>query len=254
MADPPVDGTRQHNFAILDFSKRIVLIGGTGYTGEIKKGIFSALNFILPMYKNCLPMHCSANVGKDGDTAIFFGLSGTGKTTLSTDPHRKLIGDDEHGWTEDDKVFNFEGGCYAKAIHLCQETEPAIYGAIRKGALLENVILDARGAVDFDDTSFTQNTRVIYPIYNIKSIPIPSIGKNSTNIFSVTANASAVLRPISKLSPSQAAYQSMSGYTATGTVADGGVVVPIPNFSSCIVAPILPLDPSVYAETLSKTM
>jgi phosphoenolpyruvate carboxykinase (ATP) len=160
MADPEVDGTRQHNFAILNFTRKIALIGGTGYTGEIKKGIFSALNFILPVYKKTLPMHCSANVGKQGDTAIFFGLSGTGKTTLSTDPDRSLIGDDEHGWTEENTVFNFEGGCYAKVINLSQEQEPEIFAAIKKGAILENVVLDKEGVIDFGDTSITQNTRV----------------------------------------------------------------------------------------------
>ncbi|MDX1317949.1 MAG: phosphoenolpyruvate carboxykinase (ATP), partial [Xanthomarina gelatinilytica] len=160
MADPEVDGTRQHNFAILDFTRKIALIGGTGYTGEIKKGIFSALNFILPVFKNTLPMHCSANVGEDGDTAIFFGLSGTGKTTLSADPARKLIGDDEHGWTNENTVFNFEGGCYAKVINLSEENEPDIFNAIKPGAILENVILNDKGEVQFDDTSITQNTRV----------------------------------------------------------------------------------------------
>jgi phosphoenolpyruvate carboxykinase (ATP) len=177
MADPAVDGTRQHNFAILNFTKKIALIGGTGYTGEIKKGIFSALNFILPVYKNTLPMHCSANVGKNGETAIFFGLSGTGKTTLSADPDRKLIGDDEHGWTNENSVFNFEGGCYAKVIDLSSEKEPDIYKAIKKGAILENVVMNASGDVDFEDTSITQNTRVSYPIYHIDNIQTPSIGK-----------------------------------------------------------------------------
>jgi phosphoenolpyruvate carboxykinase (ATP) len=164
MADAAIDGTRQHNFAILDFTRKIALIGGTGYTGEIKKGIFSALNFILPVYKNTLPMHCSANVGKDGDTAIFFGLSGTGKTTLSTDAERSLIGDDEHGWTKENTVFNFEGGCYAKVINLSENQEPEIFGAIKKGAILENVIMDDHGDVQFENTSITQNTRVSYPI------------------------------------------------------------------------------------------
>ncbi|WP_435315243.1 phosphoenolpyruvate carboxykinase (ATP), partial [Cellulophaga fucicola] len=186
MADPEVDGTRQHNFAILNFTRKIALIGGTGYTGEIKKGIFSALNFILPVYKDTMPMHCSANVGKDGDTSIFFGLSGTGKTTLSADPNRKLIGDDEHGWTNENSIFNFEGGCYAKVINLSAENEPEIFGAIKKGAILENVIMDDNGVVDFADTSITQNTRVSYPIYNIENIQEPSIGTNPKNIFFLT--------------------------------------------------------------------
>ena len=173
-ANPEEDGTRQSNFAILNFTKKIALIGGTGYTGEIKKGIFSALNFILPVFKKTLPMHCSANIGKDGDTAIFFGLSGTGKTTLSTDPNRSLIGDDEHGWTAENTVFNFEGGCYAKVINLSQKQEPEIYAAIKKGAILENVVLDKKGVVDFSDTSITQNTRVSYPIDHIENIQKPS--------------------------------------------------------------------------------
>ena len=189
MADPEVDGTRQHNFAILDFTRKIALIGGTGYTGEIKKGIFSALNFILPVYKDTLPMHCSANVGKEGDTSIFFGLSGTGKTTLSTDPNRSLIGDDEHGWTKENTVFNFEGGCYAKVINLSQEQEPEIFAAIKKGAILENVIMDDKGHVDFADTSITQNTRVSYPIYHIENIRKPSVGSNPKNIFFLTEDA-----------------------------------------------------------------
>lgn len=214
MANPEEDATRQHNFAILNFTKKIVLIGGTGYTGEIKKGIFSALNFILPVFKNTLPMHCSANVGKDEDTAIFFGLSGTGKTTLSTDPERSLIGDDEHGWTNENTVFNFEGGCYAKVINLSAEKEPEIYGAIKKGAVLENVILNENGVVDFSDDSITQNTRVSYPIFHIENIKQPSIGHNPKNIFFLTADAFGVLPPISKLTPAQAAYHFISGYTA----------------------------------------
>ncbi|TYP99448.1 phosphoenolpyruvate carboxykinase (ATP) [Tenacibaculum adriaticum] len=254
MADAKVDGTRQHNFAILNFSKKIALIGGTGYTGEIKKGIFSALNFILPVYKNTLPMHCSANVGKDGDTAIFFGLSGTGKTTLSTDPNRSLIGDDEHGWTAENTVFNFEGGCYAKVINLSKEQEPEIYGAIKKGAILENVILDEKGNVDFDDTSITQNTRVSYPIYHIENIQTPSIGKNPKNIFFLTADAFGVLPPISKLTPGQAAYHFISGYTAKVAGTEAGVTEPLPSFSACFGAPFMPLHPTRYAEMLSEKM
>ena len=254
MANAEEDGTRQHNFAILNFTRKIALIGGTGYTGEIKKGIFSALNFILPVFKNCLPMHCSANVGEDGDTAIFFGLSGTGKTTLSADPHRKLIGDDEHGWTKENTVFNFEGGCYAKVINLSEENEPEIYGAIKKGALLENVVLDANGVVDFANTSITQNTRVSYPIYNIDNIQVPSIGKNPKNIFFLTADAFGVLPPISKLTPSQAAYHFISGYTAKVAGTEAGVVEPVPSFSACFGAPFMPLHPTKYAEMLSKKM
>ncbi|WP_262732280.1 phosphoenolpyruvate carboxykinase (ATP) [Gaetbulibacter sp. NE] len=254
MANPEVDGTRQHNFAILDFTRKIALIGGTGYTGEIKKGIFSALNFILPVFKNTLPMHCSANVGKDGDTAIFFGLSGTGKTTLSTDPDRSLIGDDEHGWTSENTVFNFEGGCYAKVINLSQEQEPEIFNAIKKGAILENVIIDDKGDVDFADTSITQNTRVSYPIYHIENIKKPSIGENPKNIFFLTADAFGVLPPISKLTPSQAAYHFISGYTAKVAGTEAGVVEPVPSFSACFGAPFMPLHPTKYAEMLSKKM
>ena len=254
MADPKADGTRQHNFAILNFGRKIALIGGTGYTGEIKKGIFSALNFILPVYKETLPMHCSANVGESGDTAIFFGLSGTGKTTLSTDPDRKLIGDDEHGWTPDNTVFNFEGGCYAKVIDLSKEKEPEIYGAIKKGAILENVVMDDNGVVDFTDTSITQNTRVSYPIHHIENIQWPSIGKNVKNIFFLTADAFGVLPPISKLTPAQAAYHFISGYTAKVAGTEAGVVEPQPSFSACFGAPFMPLHPAKYAEMLSKKM
>jgi len=254
MADAEIDGTRQHNFAILDFTRKIALIGGTGYTGEIKKGIFSALNFILPVFKNTLPMHCSANVGKDGDTAIFFGLSGTGKTTLSTDPDRSLIGDDEHGWTKENTVFNFEGGCYAKVINLSQEQEPEIYDAIKKGAILENVVMNDKGEVQFEDTSITQNTRVSYPIYHIENIRKPSIGENPKNIFFLTADAFGVLPPISKLTPSQAAYHFISGYTAKVAGTEAGVVEPVPSFSACFGAPFMPLHPTKYAEMLSKKM
>ena len=175
MANPEVDGTRQHNFAIINFTEKVILIGGTGYTGEIKKGIFSVLNYILPIEKHILSMHCSANVGKEGDTAVFFGLSGTGKTTLSADPDRQLIGDDEHGWS-DNSVFNFEGGCYAKCIDLSKEKEPDIFAAIRPGALLENVVFeDDTDVVDFKDGSITENTRVSYPIHFISNIKTPSI-------------------------------------------------------------------------------
>ncbi|MBD3891489.1 phosphoenolpyruvate carboxykinase (ATP) [Olleya marilimosa] len=254
MADPEVDGTRQHNFAILDFTRKIALIGGTGYTGEIKKGIFSALNFILPVYKNTLPMHCSANVGKDGDTAIFFGLSGTGKTTLSTDPDRSLIGDDEHGWTAENTVFNFEGGCYAKVINLSGEQEPEIFGAIKKGAILENVIMNDEGEVDFEDTSITQNTRVSYPIHHIENIRVPSTGENPKNIFFLTADAFGVLPPISKLTPAQAAFHFISGYTAKVAGTEAGITEPVPSFSACFGAPFMPLHPTKYAEMLSKKM
>jgi len=254
MADPEVDGTRQANFAILSFTEKMIIIGGTGYTGEIKKGIFSALNFILPVEKNTLPMHCSANVGENGETAIFFGLSGTGKTTLSADPERKLIGDDEHGWTAENTVFNFEGGCYAKVINLSEEKEPDIYRAIKPGAILENVIMDAQGAVDFDDTTITQNTRVSYPIDHIANIQTPSVGHNPKHIFFLTADAFGVLPPLSRLTPGQAAYHFISGYTAKVAGTEAGVTEPQPSFSACFGAPFMPLHPTKYAEMLSAKM
>lgn len=253
MAEPEVDGTRAHNFAILNFTRKVALIGGTGYTGEIKKGIFSALNFILPVMKNTLPMHCSANVGKEGDTAIFFGLSGTGKTTLSADPDRRLIGDDEHGWTNENTVFNFEGGCYAKVIDLSREKEPEIFDAIKPGAILENVIIKD-GEVDFLDKSITQNTRVSYPIHHIDNIQPGSVGENPKNIFFLTADAFGVLPPISKLTPGQAAFHFISGYTAKVAGTEAGVTEPIPSFSACFGAPFMPLHPTRYGEMLSKKM
>ncbi|GAA0894266.1 phosphoenolpyruvate carboxykinase (ATP) [Fulvivirga kasyanovii] len=252
-ADPAVDGTRQHNFAILNFKKKIALVGGTGYTGEIKKGIFSALNFILPHQKNTLSMHCSANMGEQGDTAIFFGLSGTGKTTLSADPARKLIGDDEHGWSNENTVFNFEGGCYAKVIDLSEEKEPDIYNAIKEGALLENVVIKD-GEVDFKNGSKTENTRVSYPIYHINNIAEPSIGKNPKNIFFLTCDAYGVLPPISKLTPGQAAFHFISGYTAKVAGTEAGITEPVTAFSACFGAPFMPLHPTKYAEMLSKKM
>ncbi|MDP5043472.1 MAG: phosphoenolpyruvate carboxykinase (ATP) [Leeuwenhoekiella sp.] len=253
-ANPELDGTRQENFAIVNFKERTILIGGTGYTGEIKKGIFSVLNFLLPTEKNALPMHCSANVGADGQTALFFGLSGTGKTTLSADPKRKLIGDDEHGWSEDNSIFNFEGGCYAKVINLSKEQEPDIFNAIKKGALLENVVLNDDKSVDFEDTSITQNTRVSYPIHHIKNIQNPSTGTTPKNIFFLTADAFGVLPPISKLTPGQAAYHFISGYTAKVAGTEAGVQEPIPSFSACFGAPFMPLHPTRYAEMLSEKM
>lgn len=249
------DGTRQHNFAILNFSKKVIIIGGTGYTGEVKKGIFSALNFILPVYKETLPMHCSANVGENDETAIFFGLSGTGKTTLSADPNRKLIGDDEHGWTKENTIFNFEGGCYAKVINLTEENEPDIYRAIRPGAILENVVCkQGTNEVDYTNTSITQNTRVSYPIHYIDNIQVPSLAGNPKNIFFLTADAFGVLPPISKLTPGQAAYHFISGYTAKVAGTEDGINEPLPSFSACFGAPFMPLHPTAYAEMLSKKM
>lgn len=255
LADPEVDHTRQSNFAILNFSDQMAVVGGTGYTGEIKKGIFSALNFILPHQKNVLSMHCSANVGKEGDSALFFGLSGTGKTTLSADPHRKLIGDDEHGWTEDHVIFNFEGGCYAKAIDLSEEKEPDIFRAVKKGAILENIIFkEGTNEVDYHDSSKTENTRVSYPIYHIDNIQEPSVGENPKNVFFLTCDAYGVLPPISKLTPGQAAFHFISGYTAKVAGTEEGVTEPQVAFSACFGAPFMPLHPTAYADMLSEKM
>ena len=232
----------------------MAIVGGTGYTGEIKKGIFSALNFILPAQKNVLSMHCSANIGKEGDTALFFGLSGTGKTTLSADPNRQLIGDDEHGWSED-SIFNFEGGCYAKCIDLTEEKEPDIFRAIKRGALLENIeYFPGTNEVDFSNVSKTENTRVSYPIYHIDNIAVPSIGYNPKNIFFLTCDAYGVLPPISKLTPGQAAFHFISGYTAKVAGTEAGITDPVRTFSACFGAPFMPLHPTRYAEMLSKKM
>ncbi len=254
MAVADEDGTRQHNFSIINFTKKVILIGGSGYTGEVKKGIFSVMNFILPVNMNTFPMHCSSNVGDNGETAIFFGLSGTGKTTLSADVKRKLIGDDEHGWTEDNKVFNMEGGCYAKVIDLSAENEPEIFGAIKEGALLENIVFKNGNEVDFSDVSITQNTRVSYPINYIDNIQEPSVGENPKNIFFLTADAFGVLPPISKLTPGQAAYHFISGYTAKVAGTEAGITEPVPSFSACFGAPFMPLHPTKYAEMLSDKM
>lgn len=253
-ADAERDGTRQHNFAILNFTRRMVIIGGTAYTGEIKKSIFSALNFILPHEHKILSMHCSANVGKNGDTAIFFGLSGTGKTTLSSDPDRRLIGDDEHGWSEEG-IFNFEGGCYAKCINLNAEYEPQIFNAIRFGALLENVILDpVSRTVDFTASTITENTRVSYPIYHIDNIQPGLIGPVPQNIFFLTCDAYGVLPPISRLNEAQAMYHFISGYTAKVAGTEAGITEPVTTFSAGFGAAFLPLHPAVYANLLGDNM
>ena len=253
-ADPATDGTRQHNFAVISFTHKTILIGGTGYTGEIKKGIFSVLNYILPHDENVLSMHCSANVGRKGDVAIFFGLSGTGKTTLSADPNRKLIGDDEHGWTNN-SVFNFEGGCYAKCIDLDEDKEPEIYNAIRSGALVENVtFVDNTDEIDFTSKKITENTRVSYPLHYISNALEPSIGGTPKNIFFLTCDAYGVLPPISKLTAGQAMYQFISGYTAKVAGTEAGVTEPKATFSACFGAPFLPLHPGFYAEMLGKKM
>ncbi|TAH09493.1 MAG: phosphoenolpyruvate carboxykinase (ATP) [Sphingobacteriia bacterium] len=253
-ADPSVDGTRQENFAIVSFKHKTILIGGTGYTGEMKKGIFSVLNYILPQEKNVLSMHCSANMGNDGDVAVFFGLSGTGKTTLSADPERKLIGDDEHGWTNQ-SVFNFEGGCYAKTIDLSEDKEPEIFRAIKPGALVENVgFIDGTNEIDFSFKGITENTRVSYPLHFISNALEPSIGGLPKNLFFLTCDAYGVLPPISKLSPGQAMYQFISGYTARVAGTEAGVTEPKSTFSACFGAPFLPLHPGKYAAMLGEKM
>ncbi len=254
MAIPDEDGTRQHNFAILNFTKKMIIIGGTGYTGEIKKGIFSVLNYILPHEKNVLSMHCSANIGKDGDTAVFFGLSGTGKTTLSSDPNRRLIGDDEHGWSND-TVFNFEGGCYAKTIDLSREKEPQIYDAIKFGAILENItFFEDTSTPNYEDNSITENTRVSYPIHHIDNIVVPSVGTSPKNIFFLTADAFGVLPPISRLTKEQAMYHFMSGYTAKVAGTEMGITEPTTTFSACFGKAFLPLHPAKYAELLGQKL
>lgn len=250
-ADPAIDGTRQANFTLVNFTEKVILIGGSGYTGEIKKGIFTVMNYILPM-QDVLPMHCSANVGETGDTAIFFGLSGTGKTTLSADPERQLIGDDEHAWS-DEGVFNFEGGCYAKVIDLSPEKEPQIWGAIKHGALVENTTFeDESRHINFADTSITQNTRVAYPIHHIDGIAEPSVGQTPENIFFLTCDAFGVLPPIAKLTPGQAMFQFISGYTAKVAGTEEGITEPVTTFSACFGEPFLPLHPTRYAEMLGE--
>ena len=254
-ADPEVDGTRQDNFAVINLTRRIILIGGTAYAGEMKKGIFSVLNYILPEERNVLSMHCSANIGTEHhDTAIFFGLSGTGKTTLSADPNRGLIGDDEHGWT-DSNIFNFEGGCYAKAIDLTREKEPEIFDAIKFGAIVENTRYFPKSrTVDYENTSVTENTRTAYPIYHIANAVEPSIGGIPKNIFFLTCDAFGVIPPVSKMTKGQAMYHFISGYTAKVAGTEAGVTEPQTVFSACFGAPFLPLHPTKYAEMLGKKM
>ena len=253
-ADPKIDGTRQHNFAIINFTKKTILIGGTAYTGEIKKSIFAVLNYILPHEKKVLSMHCSANIGKDGDTAIFFGLSGTGKTTLSADPNRKLIGDDEHGWA-DKSVFNFEGGCYAKCVDLTAEKEPQIFSAIKFGSLLENInYYEGTTTVNYADITRTENTRVSYPANYIDNAVTPAIGDIPKNIFFLTCDAFGVLPPISKLTTGQAMYNFISGYTAKVAGTEMGITEPTTTFSACFGKAFLPLHPIKYAELLGDKL
>lgn len=246
-------GLNSENFIAFNLTERIQLIGGTWYGGEMKKGLFSMMNYYLPL-QGIASMHCSANVGEKGDVAVFFGLSGTGKTTLSTDPKRQLIGDDEHGW-DDEGVFNFEGGCYAKTINLSEEAEPDIYRAIRRDALLENVTVRDDGSVDYDDNSKTENTRVSYPIYHIDNIvkPVSKAGHAKKVIF-LTADAFGVLPPVSKLTTEQAEYHFLSGFTAKLAGTERGITEPTPTFSACFGAAFLSLHPTQYAEVLSKRM
>lgn len=249
-ADPAVDGTNSEAFILVSLEQKIVLIGGTEYAGEIKKSIFTIMNYLLPK-KGIFSMHCSSNVGEDGDVALFFGLSGTGKTTLSADPNRRLIGDDEHGWS-DNGVFNIEGGCYAKCINLSEETKPEIFQAIRFGAVLENVVLDDEGVADYDDGTLTENTRTAYPLTSIRNSILPSVAGQPTNVVFLTADASGVLPPISKLSKEQAMYHFLSGYTSKLAGTERGVTTPQATFSTCFGEPFLPLDASVYAEMLGE--
>ena len=253
-ANPQTDGTRSENFALINFTKKMILIGGTAYTGEIKKGIFTVLNYVLPHDKNVLSMHCSANIGNDNDTAIFFGLSGTGKTTLSADPHRGLIGDDEHGWA-DSSVFNFEGGCYAKCVNLSKEKEPEIFNAIKFGSLVENTeFLEGTTTVDYDNISKTENTRVAYPINHIANAVEPSVASIPKNIFFLTCDAFGVLPPISKLDAGQAMYHFISGYTAKVAGTEVGITEPTTTFSACFGKAFLPLHPTKYAELLGEKL
>jgi len=245
-------GLNSKVFIVLNLEKKMAIIGGTEYGGEIKKSVFSALNFYLPL-EGVMPMHCSANIGKNEDSALFFGLSGTGKTTLSTDPNRRLIGDDEHGWS-DYGVFNFEGGCYAKTINLDPSKEPDIFNAIKPGALLENVITDENGVVDYTDSSITENTRVSYPIDYINNIEPTEQGGHPKNVIFLTCDAFGVLPPISKLTPEMAMYHFLSGYTAKVAGTERGITEPVATFSTCFGAPFMPQYPTTYAELLGKKL
>lgn len=244
------DGVNSEAFILVNFDKKIILIGGTQYAGEIKKSIFSVMNFVLPR-KGVFPMHCSANIDEDGNTAVFFGLSGTGKTTLSADPDRKLIGDDEHGWCEKG-VFNFEGGCYAKTIKLDKEKEADIYNAIRFGTLLENVVLDDKNRPMYDDDSLTENTRAAYPIHYINNVELSGVGNNPNTVIFLTADAFGVIPPISKLSKEAAMYHFMSGYTSKLAGTERGITEPKATFSACFGEPFMLMRPEVYAKLLGE--
>ncbi len=246
-------GLNSEVYTVFNLTEKMHVVGGSWYGGEMKKGLFAMMNYYLPL-RGMAAMHCSANVGKEGDVAIFFGLSGTGKTTLSTDPHRALIGDDEHGW-DDDGVFNFEGGCYAKTIHLDKNAEPEIYGAIKQDALLENVSVDSNGKIDFDDNSVTENTRVSYPIYHIDNIVKPtSKAGHAQKVIFLTADAFGVIPPVSKLTPEQTKYHFLSGFTAKLAGTERGVTTPQPTFSACFGEAFLSLHPTKYGQELVKKM
>ncbi|MEP7218488.1 MAG: phosphoenolpyruvate carboxykinase [Bacteroidota bacterium] len=251
-ADPAIDGTRSSTFVMIDFGKKVILIGGTSYAGEIKKSLFTTMNYLLPL-QGVMPMHCSSNIGADGDVAVFFGLSGTGKTTLSADPNRALIGDDEHGWSADG-IFNFEGGCYAKAIKLSAEAEPQIYATTKMfGTVLENVVFDPETRIlDLDSAKYTENTRAAYPLEFIPNTAPGSRGGHPKNIIMLTADAFGVLPPIAKMSTAQAMYHFLSGYTAKVAGTEQGVTEPQPTFSTCFGAPFMVHHPSVYASLLGK--
>lgn len=252
-ANPQFDGTRSRVFVGISFTRRLVLILGSMYGGEMKKAIFSVMNYLLPQ-RGVLPMHCSANVGESGDVALFFGLSGTGKTTLSADPARRLIGDDEHGWS-DHSIFNFEGGCYAKTIRLSQEKEPQIYHAIKFGSILENVIVDPQTrAIDYEADLLTENTRATYPIDHIPGAVLGGVGDHPRNVFFLTCDAFGVLPPISKLTPEMASYHFLSGFTSKIAGTEVGIVEPRPTFSACFGAPFMPLHPSRYATMLAERL
>jgi phosphoenolpyruvate carboxykinase (ATP) len=258
-AVPDTDGTNSEVFILVNFEKRVVLIGGSSYAGEIKKSVFTILNYLLPLGtkgEKVLSMHCSANIGQKGDVALFFGLSGTGKTTLSADPNRGLVGDDEHGWS-DKGIFNFEGGCYAKVIRLSSEAEPEIYDTTRKfGTILENVTYDSHTRrLDLDDASMTENTRAAYPLSHINNAVIPSVAGHPTNIIMLTADAFGVMPPIAKLTQEQAMYHFLSGYTAKVAGTEKGLgSEPVAAFSTCFGAPFMALHPTVYAELLGEKM
>lgn len=251
-AIPELDGTRSAVFVVIDFGQRLVLIGGTQYAGEIKKAIFTVMNYLLPQ-QGVLSMHCSANISPEGESAVFFGLSGTGKTTLSADPERTLIGDDEHGWS-DQGVFNFEGGCYAKVINLSAQAEPEIFDTTRRfGTILENVAFDSQsGRLDLDDASLTENTRAAYPISHIPNAARDGLGNHPMNIIMLTADAFGVLPPIAKLTPAQAMYHFLSGYTAKVAGTEKGITEPQATFSTCFGAPFMALSPIVYADLLGE--